>query len=90
MGDGNHIPKVDYIGYIRKLEQTIITAVAEFGVRAKQVEGLTGVWVDEGQRLKVEYSSLNPQSPIPNLQSINWQQSGSKSMPVESRGTALR
>lgn len=42
----NHIPKADYIGYIRKLEQTIIMAVAQFGVKAKQVEGLTGVWVE--------------------------------------------
>jgi lipoate-protein ligase B len=42
-------PKVDYVGYIRKLEQLIITTVAEFGVKAKQIEGLTGVWVDIDQ-----------------------------------------
>jgi len=74
-GDGNRIPRADYVGYIRKLEQTIIAAVAEFGVGAKQVEGLTGVWVDEGQRLNVEDPNLqsptpNPQSPIQKLAAI--------------------
>lgn len=48
-GDRNHIPRVDYVGYIRKLEQIIITAVTKFGVRTKQVEGLTGVWVEVDQ-----------------------------------------
>ncbi|HBX70522.1 MAG TPA: lipoyl(octanoyl) transferase [Chloroflexi bacterium] len=44
--DDEHIPQVDYVGYIRKLERTIIAAVTELGVEAQQVEGLTGVWVD--------------------------------------------
>jgi lipoate-protein ligase B len=48
-GDKGHIPTADYVGYIRKLEQTIIKALAEFGVKAKQVEGLTGVWVEMDQ-----------------------------------------
>jgi lipoate-protein ligase B len=39
------VQKVDYIGFIRKLERVIIAAVAELGVQARQVEGLTGVWV---------------------------------------------
>jgi len=42
--------KVDYIGYIRKLEQVIIAAVSEFDVHARQVEGLTGVWIDGGEQ----------------------------------------
>ena len=42
---GDHIPRADYVVYLRKLEQTIISTVAEFGVKSKQVEGLTGVWV---------------------------------------------
>lgn len=48
-GEGNRVPRVDYVSYIRKLERVIITAVTEFGVEAKQVEGLTGVWVERGQ-----------------------------------------
>ena len=35
----------DYVGYIRKLEQTIIIALANLGVAAGQRPGLTGVWV---------------------------------------------
>ena len=45
--DGNRIPQADYVGYIRILEQVIITAVAKFGVDAKTVEGLTGVWIHQ-------------------------------------------
>ena len=37
--------KSDYVGYIRKLEQTIIIALANLGVAAGQRPGLTGVWV---------------------------------------------
>ncbi len=46
-GKGDHIPKADYIGYIRKLERIILAAVGEFGVSAKQVDKLTGVWVND-------------------------------------------
>src|SRR5512147_3022304 len=40
-----HIPQTDYVGYVRKLEQTIITALARLGVVAGQRLGLTGVWI---------------------------------------------
>jgi lipoate-protein ligase B len=36
---------VDYIGYIRKLEQTLITALSNLGLVTGQRKGLTGVWV---------------------------------------------
>jgi lipoyl(octanoyl) transferase len=39
------IPDADYVGYIRKLEKTIIVALAGLGVAAGQIPGLTGVWV---------------------------------------------
>jgi lipoyl(octanoyl) transferase len=38
------LPQADYIGYLRKLEQVLILAVAQFGVEAGRVQGLTGVW----------------------------------------------
>jgi lipoyl(octanoyl) transferase len=44
-GSSARIPEADYIGYIRKLEKTIIVALAELGVPAGQIPGLTGVWV---------------------------------------------
>jgi len=38
--------KRDVVAYVRALEQTIIDAVAEFGIRAGRETGMTGVWVD--------------------------------------------
>ena len=37
--------EVDYVGYIRKLERTLITALARLGLVTGQRKGLTGVWV---------------------------------------------
>ena len=41
----DHIPQADYVGYVRKLEQMLIVALARFGLVTGQVPGLTGVWV---------------------------------------------
>ena len=38
-------PAVDYVGYVRNLENTLILALARLGLVAGQVSGLTGVWV---------------------------------------------
>lgn len=37
--------RCDVHRYVRDLEETLIRAVSEFGVRAARVPGLTGVWV---------------------------------------------
>jgi lipoyl(octanoyl) transferase len=42
------IPKVDYVGYIRKLEETIILALARLGIASERIAGKTGVWVQPG------------------------------------------
>jgi len=39
------LPQADYVGYVRKLEKTIITALARLGLIAGQRSGLTGVWI---------------------------------------------
>jgi lipoate-protein ligase B len=39
------IPNADYVGYVRRLEQTLIAALARLGLAAGQRSGLTGVWV---------------------------------------------
>jgi lipoyl(octanoyl) transferase len=45
-GEGEtRIPDADYVGYVRKLEKVIITALANLGLAAGQRPGLTGVWV---------------------------------------------
>lgn len=40
----------DVVGYLRAVEQVIIGALADFGVDAGRVPGLTGVWV-EGRKI---------------------------------------
>jgi lipoate-protein ligase B len=44
-GNDGRIPQADYVGYVRKLEQTLIVALARLGVAAGQRSGLTGVWI---------------------------------------------
>ena len=39
------IPQADYVGYVRRLEETLIRALVRFGVVSGQRPGLTGVWV---------------------------------------------
>jgi len=48
-GDGGEketrIPQADYVGYVRRLEKTLIAALARLGLAAGQRPGLTGVWI---------------------------------------------
>ena len=39
------LPQADYVGYVRKLEETLIVALARLGLAAGQRPGLTGVWI---------------------------------------------
>ena len=39
------LPQVDYLGYLRRLEQVIIAVLAHYGLAAGQWPGKTGVWV---------------------------------------------
>jgi len=39
------VPRADYVGYVRRLEKMLITALARLGVAAAQIPRLTGVWV---------------------------------------------
>lgn len=40
-----NLPRADYVGYIRKLEETLIGVLMQFGVGAGQRAGMSGVWV---------------------------------------------
>ncbi len=42
---GGRLPQADYVGYVRRLEEMLIGALARLGVAAAQRPGLTGVWV---------------------------------------------
>ncbi len=50
-GGSPRMPQADYVGYVRRLEQTLILALARLGVAAFQVPGMTGVWVERGVRI---------------------------------------
>lgn len=39
------LPQADYVGYLRRLEESLIVALGTLGVTGERVEGLTGVWV---------------------------------------------
>jgi lipoate-protein ligase B len=42
---GERLPQADYVGYVRKLEVTLISALMKFGLAGGQLPGLTGVWI---------------------------------------------
>lgn len=42
---GGHLPQADFVGYIRRLEKTLIMTLARFGIPGAQRSGLSGVWV---------------------------------------------
>ncbi len=43
----------DYVGYVRKLEETLIVALSRLGVEAIQRSGLTGVWIKQEKPAKI-------------------------------------
>ncbi len=49
------LPAADYVGYLRRLEETLIQAVDILGLSAFRVAGKTGVWVrgDAGRPAKI-------------------------------------
>jgi lipoyl(octanoyl) transferase len=46
---GRDTLRADFVGYVRRLEQVIIATLADYGVDARPIKGLTGVWVDTPQ-----------------------------------------
>lgn len=44
--DPAHLPRADYIGYLRQLEWMLILVLSRFGIEGKQINDLTGVWVE--------------------------------------------
>jgi lipoyl(octanoyl) transferase len=44
--DPSHLPRADYIGYLRQLERMLILVLSRFGIEGKQINDLTGVWVE--------------------------------------------
>jgi lipoate-protein ligase B len=65
-GNSLRLPQADYVGYVRRLEQTLILALAQLGVSAFQVEGKTGVWVETSPiERSADESEPTPQDSSP-------------------------
>ncbi len=47
------LPRADYTGYLRRLEETLLRALAEMGLCAMRMPGMTGVWVSEPGLAKI-------------------------------------
>jgi len=45
VAEDGRIPQADYVGYVRRIEETLIRALVKFELVTAQVPGLTGVWV---------------------------------------------
>ena len=60
----NHLPRVDYIGYLRKLEATIISTLKDFGLQGEQHPGMTGVWINATLKSNLA-KRINPPSQQP-------------------------
>jgi lipoyl(octanoyl) transferase len=45
LNQNEHLPEVNYTGYLRRLEKMLIMTLAGFGLAGGQVPGLTGVWI---------------------------------------------
>jgi lipoyl(octanoyl) transferase len=43
--------KRDVVAYVRAIEQVIIETLADFGIAAGRVQGCTGVWVNNAQKI---------------------------------------
>lgn len=48
-----HLPRVDYVGHLRRIEEALIRALAEWGIIARRMAGYTGVWVGRGEPAKI-------------------------------------
>jgi lipoyl(octanoyl) transferase len=48
--DSPRIPQADYVGYLRRLEEMLILALARLGLSTMRLPGLTGVWVSATPR----------------------------------------
>jgi lipoate-protein ligase B len=63
--ESGHLPRADYIGYLRKLEAALISTLEVFGLRGEQHPGMTGVWLNTDAEPDLPDSNLPPgQRPV--------------------------
>lgn len=52
VAESQRLPPADYTGYLRRLEGSLVQALAELGIAAQPRQGMTGVWVQAGGALR--------------------------------------
>jgi len=50
--------RADYVGYVRKLEKTLIAALMQLGVEAGQRSGLSGVWIQSDKEKPAKIAAI--------------------------------
>ena len=71
------------VEYVRRLEEVLIRTCADFGIPAKRVPGLTGVWTGEDARLStVSDDVVTPTAHAPNTARVG---TGALARPAESK-----
>jgi lipoate-protein ligase B len=48
-----NLSRIDYVGYLRQLEEVLIRALAAWDITARRLKGYTGVWVGKREPEKV-------------------------------------
>jgi lipoate-protein ligase B len=49
-GMKGRLPAMDYVGYLRSIEEVLIQVCAEWEISAQRSQGYTGVWVNDGKQ----------------------------------------
>ena len=81
------LPQADYVGYVRRLEEVLILALRRLGLSARPVQGMTGVWVEQG--LKVDRENLHApadDSPLSTLEPAKLAKIAAIGVKVDVRG----
>lgn len=65
-----HLMQADYLVYLRKLERVLIKALAQLGVVAEKVPGLTGVWVRQNPLSRAQEITFGPDQNLAKIAAI--------------------
>ena len=59
--------RVDLPGFVAKLEQAMIDALADWGLVAGSIDGLTGIWIDDDRTTRNGFDGADAASAAPGL-----------------------
>ncbi len=59
--------RVDVAGFVASLEEAMALALAEWGLAAGRIEGLTGLWIDDDRASRVDFEGAEAAAAAPGL-----------------------